>query len=168
MKRNFDFVISEDNGFSKIVLRFYPKKSRVFSFDESVPKSWDEVYKTYTSYSILRYNTCKLDIIPTSSTPDVLFSFSIDEGDSLLDLRQALYSIIQGSQKTNYDIYTLTFGVDWEIRTLPKENGMYKFTMINNLTGQAFRFELSKEKLIEFYNVLDSYLEYILKYRMGS
>lgn len=168
MKRSFDFVIKEDDGVSKIVLRFYPKKSRVYTFVDEPPKSWDEVYKTYMTYSVLCYSTYKTKNIIPSTTPDVLFSSSIDEGEGLLDVRQTISNILNGDLKKEYLIYPLSFGVDWEIREMPKNKDTYIFTMIKNITGEAFRFELPKEKLNEFYTVLNEYLEYILKYRMGS
>lgn len=168
MRRSFDFVIKDDDGFSKIVLRYYPKNSRVFSFDDTQPECWDDVYSTYTSYSVLIYTTYRRGTLVPSETPERPFVVSIDEGDSLLDLRQVLFSIIQNSNKEDYCIYPFSYGVDWEIRRKSNEPNMYNFTMIKNISGEAFRFELSKEQIVEFYYVLDEYLEYILKYRLGS
>ena len=54
MKKHFDFVLNDDPGFDKTIFRFYPRSSRVHSLYNTPPKDWEEVYKVYYSWSIIK------------------------------------------------------------------------------------------------------------------
>lgn len=164
MKKNFDFVISADKDCDKIVLRFYPKHSHVHGFGEEAPNSWDRVYKTYMSFAILKY--CFNSKKQTYDSTNILFENYGDEGEGLRILRDVLNDILVGEHKEYYEITPFGYGVDWEVRD-KRKNFNYDFTMIDNLSNKAFRFVLNKEKIQEFYNVLNEFLEYMLSNSEG-
>lgn len=39
--------------------------------------------------------------------------------------------------------------------------------MVNKWSGKCYRFKLYKKQIIEFYNVLDDFLEYMLNHSVG-
>ena len=51
-KRKIDFVLEESDT-SKLIFRFYPRRSSCHSFGEEPPKNWSDVYKVYYSYSVI-------------------------------------------------------------------------------------------------------------------
>lgn len=51
MKKKFDFVLDDDPGINRTILRFYPRHTHVHSFNDDPPKSWEEVYKVYYSWA---------------------------------------------------------------------------------------------------------------------
>lgn len=165
MKRYFDFVIDKWEGFDKKVLRLYTKHSSVHGFDDNPPKTWNSVYKTYMTFSILRYwedddNEGKYE------RPYELFTYDCDEGDGLLNLREVLKDIMDGSKQKEYTIMPFGDGIDWEISNT-QNSKEYRFTMINSKSGQCYRFRLTPDEIKEFYNVLNSFLEYMLKHSVG-
>ena len=52
-KRKIDFVLRESDT-SKLIFRFYPRRSSCHSFGDEPPKDWNDVYKVYYSYSIIQ------------------------------------------------------------------------------------------------------------------
>ena len=54
MKRKFDFVLYNNRGLYRDVIRFYPRSSHVHSFNDDPPTNWEEVYKVYYSWAIIR------------------------------------------------------------------------------------------------------------------
>ena len=163
---DFDFVIEEGNG-NKKVLRFYPTDSNVHGFDEEAPKTWEDVYKTYMTFSVLRFweDWDKKGVYETEEHE--LFSYYKDEGEGLRYLREVLQEIIFGVAENEYCIRPFGDGIDWEIVKSGKCKSEYTFTMVNSGSGQCYRFYLNKEKIEEFYNVLDDFLEYMLKHSEG-
>lgn len=164
MKKHFDFIIDKYEGFDKKVLRFYPRHSAVHGFSDEPPKSWKGVYKTYMTFSVLRYwedddNEGKYE------RPYELFSYDSDEGEGLRYLREALASILEGS-KERFDIIPFGDGVDWEIYKA-KISKYYTFNMINSRSGQCYRFKLDIKEIKDFYNVLNEFLEYMLEHSVG-
>lgn len=166
MKRNFDFLIDKDEGFSKKVLRFYPKQSRVHGFGDEPPKEWEGVYKTYMSFSVLMYEEC-WDNEGFYESPRELFSYYRDEGEGLRELREVLSKILAGEGKSEYSLVPFGDGIDWDVVKHKKKDDVYIFTMINSYTGLCYKFSLTLNRIEDFYNVLDDFLEYMLKHSVG-
>jgi len=165
MKHHFDFLIEEEKDSFKTVLRFYPKQSHVHGFNEDSPSTWKEVYKTYMTFSILRYD--KWDETEPYETPCELFGYISDEGEGLRLLKVVLEEILSNNSKDEYEVIPFGYGVDWYISKNKIHNDEYIFLTVDNLTGQAFRFCLKENKILEFYNILDVFLEYMLKHSEG-
>lgn len=166
MKRKFDFLISKDDGFDKKILRFYPKQSTVHGFGDEPPTTWKGVYKTYMTFSVLLYDEC-WDNEGCYETPYELFSYYRDEGEGLRTLREILKEIITNDCKEEYTITPFGDGIDWEIKQRKGRPDMYTFTMINSATGLCYRFNLNLDNIKEFNNVLNDFLEYMLKNSVG-
>lgn len=170
-KRKFDFIIDKHEGFDKKVLRFYPKQSNVHGFGDEPPTTWEGVYKTYMTFSVLYYSEC-WDNEGFYEKPYELFSYYSDEGEGLRFLREVLSEMITEECQDEYNITPFGDGIDWEIykddRYVDKEgNNMYIFNMINSHSGQCYRFRLCKEEIKGFYNALDDFLEHMLKHSVG-
>ena len=165
-KRKFDFIIDKSEGFDKKVLRFYPRQSNVHGFSDDSPTTWEGVYKTYMTFSVLRYwedddNSGKYE------RPYELFSYYYDEGEGLRYLREVLSEMITDKCQDEYEIIPFGDGVDWEIYKDRSNNRYYIFNMINSRSGQCYRFRLNKSEIQEFYNILNDFLEYMLKHSVG-
>ena len=52
-KRKIDFVLNEKDD-ERLIFRFYPRKSSCHSFGDEPPKCWEDVYKVYYSYAIIK------------------------------------------------------------------------------------------------------------------
>lgn len=170
-KRKFDFEIDKWEGFDKKVLRFYPRQSNVHGFGEEPPTTWKGVYKTYMTFAVLHYYEDD-DDEGKYERPYELFSYYRDEGEGLRYLREVLSEMITEECQNEYNITPFGDGIDWEIykddRYVDKEgNNMYIFNMINSHSGQCYRFRLCKEEIKGFYNVLDDFLEHMLKHSVG-
>lgn len=165
MKHHFDFLINEEKDFQKTALRFYPKQSHVHGFEDYAPDKWELVYKTYMSFSILNYY--KYEETDPYETPDNLFSYYGDEGEGLRILRDILKEMLSNKAKDEYSITPFGYGVDWEICKHKYDKNLFVFTMIDNLTNQAYRFYLEQSGIQEFHNVLNEFLEYMLAHSEG-
>lgn len=166
MKRNFDFIISKEEGFDKKVLRFYPLQSKVHGYDDESPKEWKEVYKTYMSFSVLHYYE-DYESDGKYERPYELFSFYRDEGEGLIRLRDILFEIIFENNKETYNILPFGDGIAWELSRDKGNIDGFMFNMVNNSNGQCYRFYLKKPQIKEFYEVLTNFLEYMLKHSVG-
>ncbi|BAE47735.1 hypothetical protein G8T64_11945 [Clostridium botulinum C] len=162
MKHHFDFLIDNFKGISKTVLRFYPRRSHVHGFNDVPPSKWEDVYKTYMTFSVLMYHT---NVDETEyETPCELFSYCADEGEGLRELRELLGTMSSDRSKIKGRVLQFGDGIEWEI---DRDNDLYITTMIDNQTGKAYRCYLNINQIKEFYNVLDEFLEYMLAHSEG-
>lgn len=162
-KQHFDFIIDKQEEFDKKVLRFYPRQSNVHGFGDELPKAWDDVYKTYMTFSVLCYRESD-DIEGKYEKPYELFSYNYDEGEGLRILRGVLAEINTDEEKDEYTIIPFGDGIDWEINKDKRDDNCYIFTMINSESGLCYRFRLNRSRINEFYNVLDDFLEHMLEH----
>ena len=172
MKKHFDFIIEKNEGLDKKVLRFYTNTSHVYGFRKEPPKTWKGVYKTYMSFAVLRYWEDD-EIEGKYERPFELFSYYCDEGEGLRYLREVLHEILTNNEKDEYNIIPFGDGIDWEIKKEEFENlesksvKLYKFTMVNDRSGQCYRFRLLPEEIKVFYEILNNFLEYMLNNSEG-
>jgi len=117
------------------------------------------------SFSVLRYY--KSDYDNSYDNPITLFSYKYDEGEGLLVLRNVIKEILSNNCKPKYEIIPFGDGVDWNIEQDKNNKNIYTIQMFDNSTGQGYRFNIGKENLLKFYNVLDSFLEYKLIHSQG-
>ena len=165
-KQHFDFIIDKCDGFDKKVLRFYPRQSNVHGFNNQPPNAWEDVYKTYMTFSVLHY--WENDYVEGEyEKPYELFNYYYDEGEGLRVLREVLSEIVTDESKDEYTITPLGDGIDWEINKDKRNNDCYIFTMINSESGLCYRFRLEQNRITEFYNVLNSFLEHMLEHSVG-
>lgn len=169
-KRKLDFVLSEDTN-SKLVFRFYPRSSTCHSFGNEPPKDWDDVYKVYYYYKILKFY--KNDG-GNFETCEVLFDSHCDEC-SLIDevatrldyLSKGQYEVEVTHRDKSYtiklldtDIYTIAYCTWWKISEgLSGET--YRFELFN-YSDVGFRFWLEKDRAYDFGIYLKECCEYML------
>lgn len=53
-KRKIDFILKDNSDTERLIFRFYPRKSSCHSFGDEPPKDWNDVYKVYYSYVIIK------------------------------------------------------------------------------------------------------------------
>ena len=165
-KQKIDFVL-RDNSDTEIIFRFRPRNSSCHSFNDKPPKSWDEVYKVYYSYSIIERSK-------DGDYFNVLFDCSCDECSVIDDIGARAKYISEGKKEVKIsckndqyvvkllgkEVHPIGYGVSWKIDEI-RNSKNYRIEMWNwNNTG--YRFTLSTEKLKEFGDFLLGCCEYML------
>ena len=176
MKKHFDFVLNDDPGFDKTIFRFYPRSSRVHSLYNTPPKDWEEVYKVYYSWSIIKQYYEYFDddngtkIVPEES--DVLLNFDCDECSMLPDLAAEIEYVIETGETYDQPTFGQPAG-EWRIEKHEGEDcsgehyEYYHFWVFDNFTDQGFRFVLDKEETLKFCDWLDMINQYALEHGEG-
>lgn len=176
-KRKIDFILHEDDD-KKIVFRFYPRQSSCHSFGDEPPKSWNNVYKLYYYYRILRF--WKEDDGSIDRDYDVLFDAGCDEcsiideiGHICLLLADGLEVFKRGDGREiellNQRIYPFGTGVEWTIikricddwEDEDIKHVYYTFTLFD-YWDVGFRFTLEDKDIKAFGKYLLECCEYML------
>ena len=161
-----DFILN-NNKYSCIKFRFYPRLSHMHSFDDEPPKDLEGVYKVYYSWCILETkNNCYSDESDYSAFVRV-FSFDYDENSVLRFLDKAIRSIIchrtektelcsVGQPGSEWNIYYKEYfdldENDEEIHV--PERDYLLFQIWDNFSNKGYRFELSVDRAKEFCDYL--------------
>ena len=164
--RKLDFVLSEDEH-EVVIFRFRPRQSSCHSFVDKPPKSWDDVYKVYYSYSIIKkykddhkHRTlfdCYCDecsIIDEIATRCLYLA----NGQSSVEFTCPNNDEVITVQLLNNEIHPIGYGVSWDIKF---QYNAYWITLFNwDSTG--YRFTVNKEQLKTFGEYLNNCCEYML------
>lgn len=167
-KRKIDFII-EDNDFEKIIFRFYPRQSNCHSFGDEPPKNWNDVYKTYYEYRILKF--WKNDNGAYDGY-EVLYDTCCDECSLIGEVAARLKYLSEGKKEVEVthnldtytiqlldtDIYTFADCTEWKIS---EGKDTYKFELFR-YDDVGYRFWLEKNKAYEFGKYLEECCEYML------
>ena len=163
-KRKIDFIIRE-NDRSKLIFRFYPRRSSCHSFGDEPPKSWDEVYKMYYSYAIIQ-------VYKEDNWSKRLFDCHCDECSIIGEIVERCKLLAEGktvfkgehdSEKytiklLNNEVHPFGMGTSW---TISRRNTTYEFKLFD-WDNTGFRFYLEKDRLKEFGEYLSECCEYML------
>lgn len=169
--RKLDFVIY-DNGSERVIFRFYPRQSSCHSFDENLPKSWDDVYKVYYAYAIIHQHQFYGDKDWKSK---VVFKCSCDECSRIDEVGFALKDLAKGItyREVDFDddifhikyldrpIAPFGYGVSWTIRRSEYTDDLY-FLELWGPMNTGYKFALDKTQLMPFGNYLLECCEYML------
>lgn len=173
---NLDFVLSEGSSLMpKVVFRFYPCRSHMHGFDEeNPPKSYDDVYKVYYSWSILERHVGDNGVAYGNSVR--VFEMNWDECSALTDLDKAVSDLLD-NKRLEYTVLSLGQpGSIWEVRRLESadwlgdewvfdpENDKIQFSVWNNITNLGYRFVLTLDKASNFVEYLNSINLYMLEH----
>lgn len=168
--RKIDFLIYEDS-FSKTIFRFYPRQSSCHSFNETPPKTWEDVYKVYYTYAVIL-------IWKDDNCHEILFDSDCDECSVIDEVAMTIKLINEGNRtytKVNpltqatytielfdRDIFPFGDGVTWSIHEVKKDSSydIYMWGWKN----KGYRFFLKKEKFKAFGEFLDKCNEYMLEH----
>ena len=177
-KRKIDFLI-ENYPDERLIFRFYPRRSSCHSFDKIPPTSWDEVYKVYYSYAIIKQYKFNEDDKWESV---IMFKEDCDEcsiidevGTRCLELAKGYETFERddGERIPLLDKVILPFGMgtnwtiskrvetDFEDKTI--KHTYYNFTLFN-YDNRGFRFTLKEENMKNFGEYLCECCEYMLQY----
>ena len=164
-KHRIDFTLYE-NDYSKIIFRFRPDLSNCHSHNDKTPKSWDEVYKVYYYYEIIKKYTDE------NRERTVLWKSGCDECSIINEVAARILLILEGKKKVEVEYANAKFtiklfneimpsgdGVWWKIDKLSKDN--YQFSMWNS-AEVGYRFYLDKDKTQKFGEYLEECCEYML------
>lgn len=169
-KRKIDFILNEDE-FSKTIFRFYPRQSSCHSFGDEPPNNWNNVYKVYYAYSIIKQY--KPDDDNETPVSYVMFEETCDECSVVDEVAVRCKLIYEGTESVtkfwfgeeytiellNTEITPFGDGVSWKISN--NNTSIYKIEMFD-YCGKGFRFWLDKNKLKAFGEYLLECCEYML------
>ena len=166
MKRKFDFILNK-NKFHQDIFRFYPRLSSVHSFNDAPPKSWDEVYKVYYYWAIIRRHFDDNGKIESESS-QILFQMHCDECSRIPELSESIKYVMETGETFNYPTFGQPAG-DWYIaREESWRNGYkYVFRVFDNWTNVGYQFELNKAEALKFCDYLDAINDYALQHGKG-
>lgn len=167
--KKIDFIISE-NDYRKVIFRFYPRSSSCHSFNDMLPKTWEEVYKVYYHYKII----CKYKIDDETT---ILFDSGIDECSIIDEVANRLKLISEGKTKhtwtdknneshtiklLNDEMFPFGDGVSWIISRLYKTR---KYSiMLFDYKNVGYRFVIDADRLKAFSEYLEQCCEHMLEH----
>lgn len=178
--RKIDYILEEKNN-QRLIFRFYPRRSSCHSFNENPPKSWNEVYKVYYSYAVIRQYKFKYDYEWESF---VIFEETCDECSIINEVASRCRLLSEGQKTYTYDNYTFDLlgeinppgmGTSWIISktklyehhtdNLNKavEIPAYDF-MLFTYQGKGTRFTVKERQMKDFGEYLNHCCEYMLKH----
>ena len=166
-RKKIDFVLNEfDNEI--LIFRFYPKSSSCHSFGPVPPKTWEEVYKVYYCYSIIRR-------YKDNNVSKIVFDSSCDECSIIDEVAERCLLLSEGKEEVagivegeeylikllDNEMYPSGTGVFWNISKCGDD--WYTFDLFN-LDDIGFRFSLSKKQVKAFGEYLKGCCEYMLEH----
>lgn len=188
MERKLDFVL-DDNSEERLLFRFYPRQSHCHGFSDKIPKTWQEVYKVYYSWSIIQQYKANNKVTKTR----IMYKELCDECSCLDQIAFACEKLCDGIEcveindtKTfeaskgasqhsrtinllNNEFYPAGYGTSWRIvkrdyNWLLNNTTRYRFILFG-WDDIGFRFTLNnKEKVKEFGEFLKQCCEYMLSH----
>ena len=176
-KRKIDYILFENNDY-KIVFRFYPRQSSCHSFGDEPPKSWENVYKVYYHYRILKF--WKDDDGNLDGDCCVLFDSKCDECSVLDEIGHICLLLTDGVEVfkrndgrefelLNQRILPFGMGIEWTVTKETYDDWededikhiYYIFTLFD-YWDVGFRFTLEDKKIKAFGEYLLECCEYML------
>lgn len=177
MKKHFDFVLGDDPGLDRTIFRFYPRSTHVHGFYDDPPKNWEEVYKVYYSWAIIKqYYEYRNDDSGTKIVPEdsvVLLDFGCDECSMLPDLAVVIKHVMDTGEIYDEPTFGLPAGdwriekYEWDDEYFNEHHESYQFYVFDNFSNQGFRFVLEKEEVLKFCDWLDMINQYALDHGEG-
>lgn len=171
-KRKLDFIIKEDDN-SRLIFRFYPRRSSCHSFNDKPPTKPEEVYKVYYAYSVIKQWRFNPD---EECESVILFEESCDECSIIGEIGQRCLLLADGTEVFKREdgrkfnlldqrIYPCGMGTEWTInkREWTDIHTYYTFTLFD-WNDVGFRFRLKKEQMKEFGQYLLDCCEYMLEH----
>lgn len=179
-KRKIDFILEERDD-ERLIFRFYPRKSHCHSHTDEPPTCWNEVYKVYYNYAIIkqwRFN-------PNDQwESEVMFHEGCDECSIIDEVGQRCLLLADDTevykrkdgieiQLLNERIYPFGMGTEWTItkhtcvtygwneEDEDVEKTYYTF-MLFDWFGKGFKFTLEDKNIEAFGKYLLECCEYML------
>lgn len=159
MNSRWDYILYEDKH-ERVMFRLYPRHTYIHSFDDNPPTKWEEVYKVYYSWAIIKtYKDDDGKLEPESA--DRVFDMEWDECSNVVNLHAFIWWVIESQETFNYP----TVGqpaADWIITPRDyyeewenKYYEYYNFQVFDNCRNTGFRFRLDRKQTEDFANWLE-------------
>ena len=165
-----DFVIHEDND-EILIFRFLPQESNCHSFDDRLPTKWEDVYKVYYAYEIIK-------VWKDDNSIEKEFYCYCDECSIIDEVSARIKYIIEGKESVTVshndedyvielfdeEIYSFGDGVSWTINKIINmwdDEARYKISLWK-YNHYGYRFYIDKDKLRDFGEYLEECCEYML------
>lgn len=158
MGKHIDFIFDEYNTRRRI-FRFYPERSHVHGFGEKCPQSWDEVYKVYYSWAVIRQYRDDENSQWDSFT---MFDMGWDECSLLGDIPYAVKGLKLGEETS---FCPMGDGADWVIKYNKGNKFCRPFYSFNvwDREDRGYRFRLSPKDTKRFIK----YIEFVQAYMLA-
>ena len=162
-------IYRSEDGDEETVFRFDTKYSACHSFNDKPPTKWEEVYKVYYYYQIVRVSHTYQD----ANEEEILFDSRCDECSIIDEVAARCKLLAEGKKQVkidrddgksytikllNQDIMPCGMGVFWKIL---KVGDNYKFELFD-WSDRGYRFYVHKERISDFGEFLDGCCEYML------
>lgn len=170
MKRKFDYVIENSEGFHRDIFRIYPVNTHIHSFNDEPPKNWKEVYKVYYSWAFIRqwYKDDSNEI----KESEIILKMDCDECSDIPNLSGMLKYVME----TGDPIEGMACGQpagEWDITQSKGFDGKnepyeyYKIQVFDNWYNKGYRFWFNKDEVLEFCEWLNNVNQYLLEHGEG-
>lgn len=178
-KRKIDYIIEQADD-ERLIFRFYPRKSSCHSFGNEPPKNWDDVYKVYYSYAIIK----QWKFNPEDQwESEVMFHEDCDECSIIDEVGHRCLLLANGLevfkredgkeiQLLNQRIFPFGMGTEWTIsKRTCVEFGykdeddikhIYYIFVLFDYGNKGFKFVLKQENMKSFGEYLLGCCEYML------
>lgn len=174
-KRKLDYIIKQSQD-ERLVFRFYPRRSHCHSFNEEPPKSWEEVYKVYYSYAIIKQ--WKFDSNEQWES-EVVFEESCDECSIIDEIAERCLLLANGYEiferedgerisLLDEEVFPFGMGTSWTISKIERHDYdgsvkhiSYAFILFDYF-GKGFRFVIEQKNILSFGEYLKECCEYML------
>ena len=177
-RRKIDFA-NHDNNDERLIFRFYPRQSHCHGFGSEPPKSWNDVYKVYYAYSVIR----QFKDDGKCEGSDIVFATGCDECSVIDEVAEYCARISNGEKSVcvkrpdgeevnmellDNEIFTFAYGVDWKITDTGVQHRetlepLYMIEMFDHM-DVGYRFRLYESELAEFGKYLRYCCEYMLEH----
>ena len=179
-KRKIDYIIKQSDN-ERLIFRFYPKQSSCHSFGDEPPKNWNEVYKIYYSYAIIKqwrfnsdyewesevmfYESCdECSIIEEVGQRCLLLAdgyetFEREDGDRIPLLDQRIIPFGMGTEWTISKHVCTGYGYDENDEDITYT---YYTFMLFDYFGKGFKFDLNEKNIKSFGEYLLGCCDYML------
>lgn len=146
MESYFEFEIFETDN-ERRVIRFYPKTTHVYGFEDEPPKTWDKVYKVYFSFDVIHFDKYL-------ETSKVVFNARCDECSALDTVAELLMDRSFLADPVT-EIGALGYATQWVL--VPRGN--YVLIVMYPLNGGvSYTFSVHEDRLLELAKIISEYL----------
>lgn len=183
MKQKIDFILEEDDypgEETRLLFRFYPRKSRCYGKYSKPPKSWDEVYEVDYVWSI--FSQYKDEDEGPNWMMNARYFECLGDENSIIGLIAEFCNILADGKEEyiwedadgkthitpilDHEHITFGDGVNWVIHKYRKTD-YYEFSLWD-FDNTGYRFTLSADRLKSFGKYLRRCCDYMLRHALTN
>jgi len=180
-KRKIDFVMRDFKD-DRLTFRFYPKNSSVHGFDNGSPKNWNEVYKTYFAFSILKLHKEDKEC-GEKEYCETMYRETFDECSCIDVVAHHIRNMDSLAEDVVERCRPSGNGTCWMIKKFTRESfesisnwyegdekeyeSYYDFFIWHDYNGKGYKFQLEESKALEFADKIDEFRQHMLENSQG-